>query len=67
MRGVPRERPAISADPSSVSSTPSRAALRAQHLLQLGRLVELHLADEAEAVPQRAGEQARRGSSRRPG
>ncbi len=61
MRGVPRERPAISAEPSSVSVDAQQVGAAGQDQLELGGLVELHLPDEAEPVAQRPGQQARPG------
>ena len=61
MRGVPRERPAISAEPSSVSVDAQQVGAAGQDQLQLGRLVELHLPDEAEPVAERPGQQTRPG------
>ena len=59
MRGVPRERRAISAAPSGLMATLSTPAPRVTIVLQLGVGVEVQAHGNAEAVAQRRGEQAR--------
>ena len=61
MRGVPRERPAISAAAVGAQVDVEDAGRAAQHPLQLGGLVELHVRGEPEPVAQRAGERPRPG------
>ena len=59
MRGVPRERRAISAAPSGLMATLSTPAPRVTIVLELGVGVEVEAHGDAEAVAQRRGEQAR--------
>ena len=66
IRGVPRDRPAISSAPSSRSVTPEQAGRPADDHAQLGRLVEVQVRGEAEPVAQRRRQQARPGWWRRP-
>ena len=58
MRGVPRERRAISSAPSGSSTMLSSAAERLHDARQLFRVVELEARDDAEAVAQRIGQHA---------
>ena len=57
MRGVPREREAISAVPSASASTPSRPGRTPDDRVELVGLVVLQLGGEAEPVAQRTGQQ----------
>ena len=57
IRGVPRDREAISAAPSSVELDPEQPGRAAHDLVELARLVELQVRGEAEPVAQRAGQQ----------
>ena len=61
MRGVPRERPAISAAAVGAQVDVEDAGRAAQHPLQVGGLVELHVRGEPEPVAQRPGERTRPG------
>ncbi len=58
MRGVPRERRAISAAPSGVRSMAELFGAAADDEFQLGRGVEDQPQRDAEAVAQRRGQQA---------
>ena len=64
MRGVPRERRAISHAPASSSVDVEDAGRPHDDRLQLGRVVVVEAGDEPEAVAQRPGDHARAG--RRP-
>ena len=57
MRGVPREREAISAAPSAVELDAEQAGGAVHDLVELVGLVELQVGGEAEPVAQRAGQQ----------
>ena len=57
MRGVPRQRPAISASASRSTSSPSMRRRACEHLLELGLVVELEVRGEPEAVAQRVRQQ----------
>ena len=57
IRGVPRDRPAISSAPSSRSVTPEQAGRPADDHAELGRVVEVQVPGEAEPVAQRRGQQ----------
>ena len=57
MRGVPREREAISAAPSSVELDAEQAGGAVHDQVELGGLVELEVGGEAEPVAQRPGQQ----------
>ena len=61
MRGVPRERPAISCAAVGAQLDLEQPGAADEHLLELGRRVGLHVGGEAEPVAQRAGEQAAAG------
>ena len=58
MRGVPRARRAISAAPSASSGTPRIARRALEDRDEVVGLVVVEAGDEAEAVAQRAGDQA---------
>ena len=58
MRGVPRERRAISPAPSASQAMPRMPAERAHDARQLLRRIELQALHDAEAVAQRRGQQA---------
>ena len=57
MRGVPRDRRAISVMPASSASTPSSPAERLTMRDEVGGGVEVEVAGEAEPVAQRRGQQ----------
>jgi hypothetical protein len=58
MRGVPRERRAISSAPSGSTAISSSAAERATMRVSSSAVVELEARDDAEAVAQRVGQHA---------
>ena len=58
MRGVPRDRRAISAPASAAEVDAEDARGAGEHPFQLGRLVEIHVRGEPEPVAQRAGQRA---------
>ena len=58
MRGVPRQRPAISARASRSTSRSSSVAARVEHLLELALVVELEVRGESEPVAQRIRQQS---------
>ena len=57
IRGVPRDRRAISAAPSSAEVGPEQPGRSAHDVLQVGGVVEVELGGEAEPVAQRSGQQ----------
>ena len=67
MRGVPRERRAISHAPRGVDADAEDARGPRDDGLELGGVVVVEAGDQAEAVAQRAGDHARCGWWRRRG
>ena len=61
MRGVPRQRPAISASAGAVDVDAEHDGRAREHLLELLVVVELQVGGEAEPVAQRVGQQPRSG------
>ena len=58
MRGVPRDRPAISAEPGGIHLQVQQAGRAAQHQFQLLDRIELQVAGETEPVAQRTRQQS---------